>query len=107
VLGQPAADHRSEHRPDHHADAEQRHGKALALARVGVQQHRLRERNQCRAEPALHDTEQDDLGQSLRHAAEHRSDGEAGDGHDEKALEPEAGREKAGRRRHDGGGDDI
>ena len=41
VLGQPAADDRAEHRPDHHAHAEQRHGKTLALARVGVEQDGL------------------------------------------------------------------
>ena len=107
ILGQPAAEHRTQHRSDHHADAEQRHGEALALPRIAREQNRLRERNQRSAERALHDPEQHDLVERLRHAAQHRRDSEAGDRHQEKTLEPEPAGEKSGRRRHDGGGDDI
>ena len=67
----------------------------------------LRQRHERRAEHALQDPEQHDLDQRLRHAAQHRGDGEAGDGDQEQALEPEPAGEEAGRRRHDRGGDDV
>ena len=41
IFRQPAAENRAENRPDHDAHAEERHGETLALARIGVEQHRL------------------------------------------------------------------
>ena len=41
IVGQPAAEHRPEDRPDHDAAAEQRHRLAVLLARVDVEQRRL------------------------------------------------------------------
>jgi hypothetical protein len=45
VLGQPATERRPEYGPDHHAHAPHRHGRPVPLARVGVQEHRLRQRH--------------------------------------------------------------
>ena len=88
-------------------DAEQRHGESLPLPRIDAEQHGLRQRHQRGAERALQDAEQHDLRQRLRHAAQHRRDGEAGDRDQEQPLEPEPAGQKAGRRRHDRGGDDV
>ena len=107
ILGEPAAEHRPEHGADHDAHAEQRHGKTLPLARVGAEQDGLRERNKRGAERALKYAKQHNLRHRLRHAAQHRSDRESADGNQEKPLETEAAGEKAGRRRHDRGGDDV
>ena len=107
VVGQPAADHRAEHRPDHDGDAEQRHRRAALLDVVHVEQEALRKRHERRAEQALHQTERDDLAQRLRDAAKDGRDDETGDGGQEHALAAEAIGEEAGRRRHDRRGDDI
>jgi hypothetical protein len=48
-----------------------------------------------------------DLHKRLRHAAQHGGDGETRHGHEEQTLASEPAGEKAGRRRHDRGGDDI
>ncbi len=71
ILGEPAAEHGAQHGPDHDADAKQRHGKSLALARIAAKQNGLRQRNKRRAERALQDPEQHELRQRLRHAAQH------------------------------------
>ncbi len=55
----------------------------------------------------MQNPEQHDLDQGLRHAAQHRGDGEADDGDEKKALEPEPPGEVAGGRRHDRRSDDI
>ena len=107
VLGQPATEHRPQDGTDHDRDAPHRHRRALALLRIDVEQHGLRQRDERRAEHALQDAEQHDLHQRLRHAAQHGGDGEAGDGDEEQALAPEPAGEEAGRRRHDRGGDDV
>ena len=106
-LGQPAAEHGPQDGTGHHRDAPKRHGGSLPLLRIDVEQDGLRERDERRAEHALQDPEQHDLDQRLRHAAQHRGDGEAGDGEEEEPLEPEPSGEVAGRRRHDRGGDDV
>ena len=63
VLGQPAAENRTEHRADHDPDPEQRHGETLPLARIGAEQNGLRERHQRRAERALQHPEHHDFRQ--------------------------------------------
>ena len=107
VLGQPAADDRAEHRPDHHRNAEQRHRRAALFHAVDVEQDALRQRHQGGAEQALQQAEADDLRQRLREAAQHRGDHEAGDRGQQDALAAETVGEVARRRRHDGGRDDV
>ena len=107
IFSEPAAEHRAENGPDHHPDAEQRHGEALAFTRITAEQDGLRQRNKRCAERALQHPEQHELRQRLRHAAQHGSDGESRNGNEEKPPDTEPAGEKAGRRRHDRGGDDV
>ena len=107
IVGQPGAERRAHDRPQHHADAPDRHGAAALLGRIGVEQHRLRQRHQRGAGHALQQAEQHDLLDVLRQRAQQRGDGEAGDADDEQLLAAEAVGQPADRRRHDGGGDDI
>ncbi len=107
MIGQPAAQYRAADRADHHPHGPDRHGGAPFLRRIDLVHHRLRQRHQRGAEHALHRAENHHLSQRLRHAAEDRGEGEAGDRGDEQARAAEPRGEEAGRRRHDRGGDDI
>ena len=108
IVGQPAAEHRPEDRPDHHAAAEQRHRLAVLLARVDVEQGRLGERDDERAADALEGAEEHHLGQDLRDRAQHRGDGEARPPTDQQqALAPDPVGQPAGDRKRDRRGDDI
>ena len=89
IVGQPAAEHRPEDRPDHHAAAEQGHRLAVLLARVDVEQGRLRKRNDERAADALERPEQHHLGQRRRGRAQHRCDGEHDDRNQQQPLAPD------------------
>ena len=70
IVGEIAAERRSQDRPHHDADAPERHRRPALLAREDVEQDRLRERHQRRAEDPLQQAEGDDLRQRLRRAAE-------------------------------------
>ncbi len=110
-IGQIAAQRRAQDRADHHAHAPKRHGAAMLLARIGVEQDRLGERHQARAKRPLEQPEQDQLLERGGRTAQHRGEGEAGDGDQEQPLAAEPGGQKAGRRghdrrRHDVGGQD-
>ncbi len=107
IVGEPGAQRRAHDRPEHHADAPDRHRRAALLQRIGVEQHRLRQRHQRGAGHALQQAEQHHLLDVLRQRAQERSDGEAGDADDEQLLAAEAVGHPADRRGHDGGGDDI
>ena len=88
IVGQPAAEHRPEDRPDHHAAAEQGHRLAVLLARVDVEQRRLGERHDEGAADALEGAEQHHLRQRNGGRAEHRGDGEADDATSSRRLRP-------------------
>ena len=105
--GQPTPEHRTQNRTGHHRNAPQGDCRSLPLLRIDVHQHRLRERDQRGAKHALQDPKQHDLNDGLRHAAQHRSDREAGDGDEENTLDPEPPGQVAGGGSHDRGGDDI
>ena len=75
--------------------------------RIDVEQHRLRQRHQRRAEEPLQHAEQHDLIERLRHAAQRRGQGEADDRHQEQRLAAEAVGQPAGERRHDRRGHDV
>ncbi len=107
MVGQPAAEHGTEHRPDHDRNAEHRHRLAALLYRVDVEQDTLRQRHQRRPEEALQQPKADDLQQRLGKAAQHRRHDEAGDGNEQDALAPETVGQVARWRRHHGGGHDI
>ncbi len=107
VFGEPAAENRPDDRADHNRHAPIRHRCALALRRVGVHQHRLRQRHQGRAKGALDQPEDDDLVDRRGHSAQHRAEREADDRGHEQALEAKPLGKIAGRRRHDRGGDDV
>ncbi len=79
VLGEPAAERRPDDRAHDHRCAPDRHHLRNQPLRVEVEHHRLRQRDQRCARDALQEAEQHHLRQVLRHAAEHRGDGEAGD----------------------------
>jgi hypothetical protein len=55
---------------------------------LDVEDHRLGQRHERRAERALQDPEHDDLGERCGRAAQHRGDREADDREDEQALAP-------------------
>ena len=107
IVGEPGAERRAHDRAEHHADAPDRHRRAAFLERIGVEQHRLRQRHQRRARHALQQAEQHHLLDVLRQRAQERGDGETGDADDEQLLAAEAVGEPADRRRHDGGGHDV
>ena len=107
IVGEPGAQRRAHDRPEHHADAPDRHRRAALLERIGVEQHRLRQRHQRGAGHALQQAEQHHLLDVLRQRAQERGDGEAGDADDEQLLAAEAVGHPADRRGHDGGGDDV
>ena len=107
MVGQPAADHRTQNRPHHHRDAEQRHRRATFFGRVDIEQDRLGDRHEGGAEEALQQAKRHDLRQRLRHAAQHGGDDEARHGHHEDALTAELVGEEARRRGHDRRGHDI
>ena len=107
IVGEPGAERRAHDRPEHHADAPDRHRRAALLERIGVEQHRLRQRHQRGAGHALQQAEQHHLLDVLRQRAQERGDGEAGDADDEQLLAAEAVGHPADRRGHDGGGDDV
>ena len=107
LVGQPAAERRAGDRAQHGADAPQSHRLALLLARIGVHHDGLRDRHQGGAETALQGTEQHELVERLRRAAQHRHDGEAHHAARERLAQAEAQGAEAGERRHDGRGHDI
>ena len=108
IVGQPGAERRAHDRAEHHADAPDRHrAEPRSSTRVGVEQHRLRQRHQRGAGHALQQAEQHHLLDVLRQRAQQRGDGEAGDADDEQLLAAEAVGQPADRRGHDGGGDDV
>src|ERR1700722_4114327 len=78
-LREPAADARAEDRSEHHAKPEHRHGLALLLGRIGVEQYGLRQRHERRAKDALEQAEGHDLRKRYGRAAEHRSHDETAD----------------------------
>jgi hypothetical protein len=66
IVGEPGAQRRAHDRPQHDADAPDRHRRAAFLQRIGVEQHRLRQRHQRRAGHALQQAEQHHLLDVLR-----------------------------------------
>jgi len=64
-------------------------------------------RHETRAGKPLQNSKEDDLVDRLRHSAEHRAHGEAHHRCDQHALAPEAAREPARERRHDGRCHDV
>ncbi len=107
IVGQPAAEHRPEDRPDHHAAAEQRHRLAVLFARVDVEQGRLGERHDERAADALERAEQHHLAKRRRRRAQHRGDGEQHDRNQQQPLAPDLVGQPAADRQRDRRGDDI
>ena len=107
VLGQPATERRPEDGPDHHAHTPHRHGRPVPVARVGVQENRLRQRHQARAEHALQQAEQHDLRQGLRGAAQHRRERETDHRPHEQSLAADACGQEACQRHADGRGHDV
>ena len=107
IVGQPAAEHRAEDRPDHHARAEQRHRAAMLFGRVDVEHHGLGERHEKGAGNALDDAEADHHHEALRDRTEQRGDGEDDHRPDEEPLAADPFGEPAGDRNRDRGGDDI
>ena len=59
VIGQPAAEHRTEHGRDHDAESPESHRLAAILWREGFEHHRLRKRLQRAAGRALNHAEED------------------------------------------------
>src|ERR1700722_3341874 len=72
-IREPAAERRAKDRSQHHAKPEHRHGLALLLGRIGVEQHGLRQRHERRAKNALEQAKGHDLRKRYGRAAEHRS----------------------------------
>ena len=107
VVGEVGADDRADDRRDHDAHAPHRHRLAMALARVDVEDDRLRQRRQRGAEGALHDAEEHHLLEAEGGAAQRRGGDEAGDADGEQPLAADIVRQPAGDRRGDRLGDDI
>jgi hypothetical protein len=66
LVGEPSAERRPHDRPQHDADAPDRHGGAAFGQRVGIEQHGLGQRHQRGAKRALQRTEQYHLFDGLR-----------------------------------------
>ena len=107
VVGQPAAQHRSENRRDDDPEPPEAHRLAAILGREGFEQHRLRQRLHRAAGRALQTAEHDQHRQVRREAAQKRRDGESGDREHDEALAPEPAGEPAGHRQDDRVGDQV
>ena len=107
VLRQPAAEHRPHDRTHDRAGAEHRHGMPVTLRRIDLQQCRLRQRDQSGAGEALQGTEQDQLVQGRRGAAQGRGDRKAGHRGEENVFDAKSAGEPAGQRHHDRGAHNV
>ena len=107
TVGEPAADHRAQDRPDHDANAPPGHGRAMFFGRPHIEQIGLAQRRDEGPGGALDHAEQHHLFQAAGNAAQHRSGGESRDTPQEQGAPADARRKPAGERRGNGGGDDI
>jgi hypothetical protein len=106
-LGQVRTEARTQNRPEHHAHAEHRHRRTLAMDGVGIEHRRLCDRHERSAEAALQEAEQHHLFDRRRKAAHHRCDDESGDGDQIKIFTAPSVGEESRRRGHDGRRHDI
>ena len=106
-LGEIPAERGAKDGANHYAHAPERHRRAALLDGVEVQQGRLRQRRQPRAEHPLQQPENHHLLQAFRRAAKHRRNRETAKASHEKRLAAKARRKPADGRGHDGGGDDV
>ena len=107
ILGEVAAERGADHRRHHDAHAEDRQRLAVPTARKGIEQDRLAQRHQRRAEHALGQAEHHHALQAPRHAAQRRGHDEADNGGQQEPPSPKPFGEIAGQRHHHGGGDDV
>ena len=107
LLRQIAADHRAEDRADQGSHRPGRHRLRMALGRVDVEQHRLRQRHAEGAKRALHHPEHHQFRQVRGDAAEHRGDGEADQAEQQRVLVAQAIGDPPGGRRDHGAGHDV
>ena len=106
-VGDIAADRRTHDRRDHHADAPHRHRHRLLARRKRLHQNRLRQRHHRGAGRTLHQAEEHNLVERLRHAAQRGRHDEHHDCRDEVALAPEALGDPPGHRDHDSRRDQV
>ena len=107
ILGQPAAQHRAEDRPQHDPHAPDRDGLAVPFRRVDLHQHRLRQRHEPGAACALQQAIDHQLREACGAAAQGRGEGEPGHRDQKHIFDAEAPGEPAGQRRHDRHRDNV
>ncbi|MNV11510.1 hypothetical protein D3C71_1020780 [compost metagenome] len=103
VLGEPAPQRRPEDGAHHDTYAPHRHGGAVLLGRIGIEQHRLGEGHQAGAEDPLQQPEQHYLIQALGRATQHGGDGKARHRPHKQSFSTNSCRDKAGQWHEDGG----
>ena len=101
VVGQPAAQHRPEHRRDDDADAEEGHGLPAILRLERLEHDRLRERLHHAAGQALDDAPEHQDREAGGQAAQHRGRREAGHRQEQQPAPAEVVRQPPGDRQDD------
>ena len=107
IFREPAAQHRSQHGREHHAQHIGRHRRAAFLGRKTFQQNRLRNRLQRATARPLHNGSKDQKGEIRRGTAGKRRQRENADAHQKKALAPKLGGKPRRCRQDDGVRDEI
>jgi hypothetical protein len=107
VLGQPAADRRPHHRPQHQGRAPQAHHPRHQPGWKDVEHHRLRQRHQRGGGHPLQQAEEHDLRKAGGDPAQHRGHGEGADRQQEHLLAADLLRHPARQRQRDRRGDDV
>ena len=107
VVGDPAAERRSDHRRDHDRDAVDRKGLAALFRRKRVGKDRLLAGGHAAAAEPLQDAEQHQRLQIPGEAAQQRGERKGRDADHVEALAADHRRQPARDRQHDGVGDEI
>ncbi len=107
AIGDPSAQHGSEHRRHHDAERPECHGFAAALGRKSFEQDGLREWLQSSAGRALYHAKDDKHGKVRRNPTKERGDGEARDREQQQPFAAKVVRQPSGHRQDDGIGDKI
>src|SRR5208337_3066183 len=107
LVSQPAAERRADNRAQYDPHAPDRHRLGMALWRIDLQEHRLRQRHKRRSADTLQQTVYHYLRKARGHAAQGRGQGKTGDREEKHVFDAKAAGEPARQRRHDRRRDDV
>ena len=107
VVGDPAAERRTDCRRGDDSHAVEREGCGALMRRESIDEDRLLDRCEPAAADSLQDAEKDEGAEAGSKTAQQRTDGEERDANHVVAFAPEAAAEPRGERQDDGVGDEI